>query len=102
MLPVPDVGSQPRTTAKIQMPVMANQKSGTLAAVIDSSDEKRSASELGRKAAQQPRITAPTMASNMVKNASCNVAGNARKAISAADSPVRRDSPKSRWTTPPK
>ena len=47
-LSTPEVGSTPSSTAKSQTPVMANQKSGMLAAVIDSRLENRSASELGR------------------------------------------------------
>ena len=99
-LSTPDVGSTPSSTAKSHTPVIANQKSGMLAAVIDSRLEKRSASEFGRYAAQQPMTTAPTIARSIVVKASCSVAGNARSAISEADSPVRSEVPKSRWTTP--
>ena len=47
-LSTPEVGSTPSSTAKSQTPVMANQKSGMDAAVMDSRLENRSASELGR------------------------------------------------------
>ena len=47
-LSTPEVGSTPSRTANSQTPVMANQKSGMLAAVMDSRLENRSASELGR------------------------------------------------------
>jgi hypothetical protein len=47
-LSTPEVGSTPSSTAKSHTPVMANQKSGMDAAVIDSRLENRSASELGR------------------------------------------------------
>jgi hypothetical protein len=43
---------------------------------------------------------APTMARSIVVKANCRVAGNALKAISEADSPVRNEVPKSRCTTP--
>ena len=97
---MPEVGSQPRTTAKTQMPMIAIQKSGTLAAVIDMNEVIRSASELGRYAAQLPMMTASTTAIIIVATASCRVAGKARSAIAAADSPVRSDVPKSRCSTP--
>jgi hypothetical protein len=45
---VPEVGSTPSSTANSHTPVIANQKSGMLAAVMDSRLENRSASELGR------------------------------------------------------
>lgn len=44
----PEVGSTPSSTANSQTPVIANQKSGMLAAVMDSRLEKRSAKEFGR------------------------------------------------------
>ena len=47
-LSTPEVGSTPSRTANSQTPVIANQKSGMLAAVMDSRLENRSASELGR------------------------------------------------------
>lgn len=45
---MPEVGSHPSRTANSHTPVIANQKSGMLAAVMDSRLENRSASELGR------------------------------------------------------
>jgi hypothetical protein len=45
---VPEVGSQPSVTAKTSTPMMAIQKSGTLAAVEDRKLAIRSVAELGR------------------------------------------------------
>jgi hypothetical protein len=96
---VPEVGSQLSVTAKISTPMMANQKSGTLAAVEDRKLATRSVAELGRYAARLPMTTAPTMASSIVHPASWSVAGKARSTASLADWAVRSDSPKSRCAT---
>lgn len=45
---VPEVGSQSRVTAKTSTPMIANQKSGVLAAVEDRNPAIRSAGEFGR------------------------------------------------------
>ncbi len=45
---VPEVGSQSSCTAKISTPMMANQKSGVLAAVADRKPAIRSTAEFGR------------------------------------------------------
>ena len=80
--------------------MMASQKSGTLAAVIERNDANRSASEFGRYAAHEPITTARRAAMTMVVIASWSVAGKARNAIAAADSPVLSEVPKSRCRMP--
>ena len=88
--------------AKIQMPTIASQKSGMEAAAMEMKLEIRSATPLGFRAAQLPTSTASTMAMTMVIAASWRVAGKARSAIAAADSPVLSEVPKSSRSTPPK
>ena len=76
--------------------MMANQKSGTLAAVMDRNLANRSAAELGRYAARLPITTARTIASSIVVIGQLEGGGEGPQRLAAADSPVRSDVPKSR------